>query len=409
MKITKHDFVRYTTQILLFINTFTAEAIFRQRDLADKSIDLQIVFKMGVWAATFVFCVMLIRLWFKQLLRIDKFFELLLLIMILVSCTYAPNPTYSLASAFSLFAIFFLLFLSSATLHNREIIWPIVAGCSLVSLISLIVYVVAPDFGRMHEWVNGVNVIGPRLTGITGTANAIGYISAFACLGLYYYRYYLPARIPLWFIAMLGVNFTALLLSNSRTSLLALILSILTAGVVRLNPARMAIFFIFICSVIMFFAVIDLDWLFSMLARSGDSSEITSGTGRTEIWKTTLRLIAEKPFLGWGYASSIFVLPAQDIIPGYNVPHTHNAFLQVLFSGGIVGLVLFISVLLTKFIFAFRFRDPLNVSFLTFLLIDGMAEPIAFYGPATTTTLVLAAVLSFKYKETNETSHNPHQ
>ena len=52
----KDVFVVKATQVLLFVNTLVVEAIFRQRDLSDKSIDFQILLKMGTWVFTFAFC-----------------------------------------------------------------------------------------------------------------------------------------------------------------------------------------------------------------------------------------------------------------------------------------------------------------------------------------------------------------
>jgi exopolysaccharide production protein ExoQ len=397
------------TQFLLFLNTFVVESMFRQRDLGEKSIDLQVILKMGTWAFTLAFCLYFYRLWAAKMLRIDKFFELLLLFVVVLSCFYSPNIPYSLASAFSLVSVFALLFMSSFVLSNRQILWPIILGCTSVVFVSLIVYFAVPEFGRMKIWVDGREAIGSRLTGITGAANVVGYISAFCLLGLYYYRRYLPTRVPLVYWIFVGLNLIALLMSNSRTSLAALIVSVALASLVRMTSARFAAFFAIICLGIIAAVTINYDTLFSMLSRSGDASEITSGTGRTAIWSTVLHLIGERPLMGWGYASSIIILPEHSSSIGYTAAHAHNAFLQVLLTTGVFGLFAFLGVFIIKFYYALRARDPLNIAFITFLLIDGITEPIAFYGPATTSTLALATVLSLNYRDKHETDSGPYQ
>jgi hypothetical protein len=141
------------TKGLLFFNAVIAESILRHREFAEKSIDFQIIVKMGMWAITFAFCAYCFRLWVGKLTRIDKFMEVLFLAIVVVACFYAPNILYSLASAFSLFSVFFLLFLSSALLKNKEILWPIILGSTLVSAVSIVVYFVNPEFGRMMSYM----------------------------------------------------------------------------------------------------------------------------------------------------------------------------------------------------------------------------------------------------------------
>jgi exopolysaccharide production protein ExoQ len=397
------------TQWLLFLNTFAAESIFRQRDFADKSIDLQIILKMGTWAITLAFAMYFIRFWARNMLRVDKFSEVLMLLVVLVSCLYAPNIPYALAAAFSMIAVFSLFFLSSAILSNREILRNIILGSSFVSFLSLIAYYAVPDFARMKVYFEGAIITSSRLSGITGSPNSAGYIAAFCLLALYYYRRYFPQKIPVYYWILVAINCACWFLSNSRTSLAALILSITIAGMVRLSAAKLAAVFIAICSVIVFFSVVDVNVVLAMLARSGEASEITSGTSRTIIWSTVLDLVAERPLLGYGYGSGSFVLPAKSDVIGFSVTQAHNAFLQVLLVSGLVGVFFFTMVLLIKFYYALKQKDQLNVAFLCFLLIDGLTEAVAFGGTVAISTFALATVLSLKFNEKNETSYYPHQ
>jgi exopolysaccharide production protein ExoQ len=391
------------TQWLLFLNTFAVEAIFRQREFSDKSIDLQIIIKMGVWAATFAFCLYFLRRWVWIIPRVDKFFELSLLIVILCSCFYAPNLAYSLASAFSIISIFLLLFMASATLTNKQILKPIIYGCSLVSFLSIAVYFINPEFGRMPQWVGGKQVPGTRITGIVGTANIVGYISAFTLVALYYYRKFLEKKTRILHLFLVAGSFVALIMSDSKTSMVALVLSIALASLVRPTMGKMFFCSVLVCLAIIFSVTVDYDALFSALARSGDAQEIWTGTGRAAIWSVVLDMIAERPFFGWGYGSSVMILGERTSLVGFTVTHTHNAFLQVALTTGLVGLFFFVGIFLTKIFYAIKFRDQANVAFIIFLLIGGITEPIGFFGPATTTTFVLATILSLKFNERNKT------
>ncbi|MFO0388908.1 MAG: O-antigen ligase family protein [Alphaproteobacteria bacterium] len=384
-----------------------AESVFRIRDYAEKSIDFQVILKLGIWGMSFAFCVFYYRLWAKKLLQIDNIFQVLLLLLIVISCFYAPNTLYSLASAFSLIAVLFMLLMSSSVLTNQELLRQIILGCTLVIAASIAVYFINPDFGQMKEWVNGTLVSSGRLSGITGTANACGYIAAMALLALYYYRKHL-SRLGISYWLCITINLAGLLMSNSRTAIAALILSLLIASIITATTARLAGIFLCICIALIALASLDMESVFQMLSRSGDANEIMSGTGRTAIWATVADLISQRPLFGWGYAASNTLIPSATADVGFTANHAHNAFLQVALSIGYVGLTLFIAMLLVKVYFSFKSREQLNIAFIFFLLIDGLTEPIAFQGPATTTTLVLATVLALNYRHSHATkTHYP--
>ena len=395
----KADFIKYVTQILLFLNVIVVTSIFRVRDYADKSLDLQVMLKLGVWAATFLIALFLMRLWMRRFLQIDQILLFILFALVGVSCLYAPNLTYSAASAFSLLSVVLLLFLSSSVLTTREIMRTIIAAVTLVAVVSILVYFVNPEFGRMKNWTENGLVPGVRLSGITGTANTIGYLAAFCLLLLYYYRLFLPRGISITYWACVAVHLIALGMSQSRTSMAALILSLLIATTLRASPMRLGLLCLLIAGGIAFFSFVDLDSVFALVSRSGNVSEITTGTGRTHIWGVSMDMIAQRPLFGWGYASSNVLLPAVSGDIGHSVTHAHNGFLQIALSVGLVGLFVFLALMAVKTYYAFRARDQFHIALIFFLLIDGMTEPVAFYGVAGATTLVLATVLALNYKD----------
>ncbi len=408
MTMLKHHFIRNGTKLLLFLNVIVAEAMFRQRAYIDKSVDLQVAIKIGVWVATFSFCIFFFRTWIGRLLRIDMFLQMLLLVFIFISCLYAPHVSYSFASAFSLATVLLLLLMASSVLDNHEILGQIILASSAVMAISLIVYFAAPDFGRMKLWENGNLVTGARLSGITGTANACGYIAALTLLLLYYWRHTLP-RLSLFFGILVILNLACLLMSHSRTAVAALVLGITIAAITKASPTRMALLFLGICLAMIGMATLNADATFEWLARSGDALEIQSGSGRTAIWATTLDLIGQRPLFGWGYAASNALIPAQIHSIGFIANHAHNAFLQIALCIGFAGLLLFMALMVTKLYFAIKYSAQLNIALIFFLLIDGLTEPIAFHGPATATSLVLATVLSLHYRHTHETTDTAYQ
>lgn len=403
-----HPLVVRATRWLLFLNVFMAEAVFRQRDYADKSVDLQIVLKLGIWVLSFAFCVYFYRVWVRKLLQADNIFQVLLLGMIIASCFYAPQFSYSFASAFSLVAVLFMLLMASEVLTDKDLIKQIILGCTMVIAISIIVYIINPEFGQMHQWVGGEYVTSKRLSGITGTANACGYIAAMVLLALYYYRSFLT-RLPASYWLCVAINLAGLMMSNSRTAMAALIIAVIVASLAYASPPRLAAFFLGLTVLLITAFTIDYDTLFRLLARSGEAQEIATGTGRKEIWAYTIQLINQRPLFGWGYASSNTLIPAAEHEIGFLASHAHNAFLQIALSIGYVGLLVFVIMMGLKIVYSFRSRVQLNIAFIFFLLVDGLTEPIAFQGPATTTTLVLATVLALNYSHAHEARHTAYQ
>ena len=374
------------------------EASFRVRDYNDKTIDLQVMIKMALWFVTFAFSIWLYRLWTRKLFRIDNVFQVLLLLLIVISCFYSPNMFYSLGAAFSLITIIFLLLLSSSILSNREIARQIIFGGTLVAFLSIIAYFAVPDFGHAKIWVGANHVLSNRLAGICGSANTVGYIAAICLLTLYYYRQYLD-RLPAIYWIFVAIDLAALLMSNSRTSMVAMTLAIAVASLAKPTPARLALFFFSVVGVILFFSLVNIQTLATAVSRSGNTEEIATGTGRTAIWSAVIRLIEQRPFFGWGYSSSNFLIPAASGEIGFTVNQAHNAMLEVALSVGLVGLFFFVGLLAMKIFYSFKSAEQLNVALITFLMIDGLTESVAIQGIASTSTIIFATVLALNYND----------
>lgn len=81
------------------------------------------------------------------------------------------------------------------------------------------------------------------------------------------------------------------------------------------------------------------DFLFGLLGKSSDL------TGRGETWAKVWELVTERPWFGWGWVSywPTWVKPFEglDTKAGLPVPSAHNAWLDVWFQLGIVGVLVF--------------------------------------------------------------------
>lgn len=108
------------------------------------------------------------------------------------------------------------------------------------------------------------------------------------------------------------------------------------------------------------------------------SREIQSLNGRLEIWPEIIDQAGEQPVTGYGIGSDrdlVTTLYADGRI-GWLAQHTHNLFLHVLLTTGVIGLVLMSVALISTTARAFAANTPLGPALLVLVLIDGISEAV---------------------------------
>lgn len=170
---------------------------------------------------------------------------------------------------------------------------------------------------------------------------------------IYYFRYQRTKQMLLW-----SVFFTAMILASYlyMWSVTNIIGCILTIGLILVywrrsvkkkqpKPSRFPIskfnlgwgaaiianYLVVIMQIFLRYS----DFIVNVLQKS-----ITLG-GRTRIWERSLLAIMQQPLIGFGYETRSVTLTK--II--FN--HTHNIMLEILYRGGLIGMILFIIVLLS--------------------------------------------------------------
>ncbi len=386
-------FHQHLTQALLFLNSFLMIAVFRARTFGTTALDFQILLKFGLALFTIAYALYYFRYWGHRLLKIDGVFYIPLILWFFVTCLYAPSPVYSIAAVVSILAPTLLLYHAASLLDFKQILVPLIWACTLITFISLIVFYVNPSFGASKEWVDGMRAPSGRISGITGQANTMGYVTAFACVIILCYRLYFASDMPKIYYLAFALNLTVQIMSNSRTSLIAMILAFGLAFLYKATYTRLAFLFAGICGAILFVAFVDIESFLTLFSRSGNIEEITTGTGRTEIWAQVLEKWSERPVFGWGYGSSGFIMPKF----AHATPHAHNFFLQVLFTTGWVGIALLIPLLIVKSYYILKFQDTFKLTLFVFFIIHGLTEVSAFQGVANCTALTLSLILALPY------------
>ena len=374
-----------------FVVVFLVESIFRVRQYSDKSIDLQIMLKIVSWCYIFLFAVLRIPKYIGALTSAPRIFWMILFAWALYSATYSLNPSYSAVAILSVIA-FFLYFISLETeTDDVTILLTVSSAIAAIAFVSLIVYFAVPQLGRMSEWQGGAYVVGHRLSGIVGTPNAMGETAALGLVLLAMKWREMEQRLNPTILSLFClVCGVALIMSYSRTSIFS-VLAILGANRVMRTRYLPWIIFLAIGALVCVLVLVPYsEQVMIALSRSGDASEIETGTARTQIWDTVSKLAEMKFWAGWGYASSVFLLPNYAAYMGEAPPHAHNIVLQLWLTVGMIGVIAFVIALLAQALYAAWHRDALSLALLGFVIINGAMEPGAFAGIANMATVALA-------------------
>ena len=145
--------------------------------------------------------------------------------------------------------------------------------------------------------------------------------------------------------ALLLPIWIALVLSNSRGGILAMLAQVTIAPLflLRTAPLKLALAAVLIAGVL--FGTIWVGGERLVTNFSAASNELTAtdtdGASRNEIWRASLKMFAAHPLLGVGLGAYWIGITAYHDASGVLTPQeAHNDYLELLSSGGVVGLAL---------------------------------------------------------------------
>lgn len=218
---------------------------------------------------------------------------------------------------------------------------------AIAALASFLIMVIAPKLG-----LSGNAEYPDAWRGVYTAKNTLGGMSAFGLL-LAIYAFYRGYGSRLISGAVIPLNFLLLYLSESGTSLAALIAAgyaaMVAAALRRRSGAGLATGVALLVAGLaaVGFMVLAWDQVLVALSRS------PSLTGRLGLWQMALEFIDRRPWLGYGYGAfwrrnSVDVRTMWDYF-AWQVPHVHNALLEIGLALGIVGMGGAIAVWLVAF------------------------------------------------------------
>jgi O-antigen ligase len=152
-------------------------------------------------------------------------------------------------------------------------------------------------------------------------------------------------RLLIYFALLLPI-WTALVLSNSRGGILAMLVQIVVATLFlmsRQSVALKALLVVVLVVGILFGTLwVGGDRLASNLeATTNELSTTRAGASRNEIWRATLKMFAAHPILGVGLGGYWIGITAYHDASGLMTPQeAHNDYLELLSSGGVIGFAI---------------------------------------------------------------------
>jgi exopolysaccharide production protein ExoQ len=225
------------------------------------------------------------------------------------------------------------------------------------------------------------------------------------CLG------YLPKNLleHIWRAFLMGLALVLAYKSGSRSGWAAIAVIIFLAFIVkqlrRLQPtsrlpALIAVF-VFVIAVIAL-VYFNLDAILALMGRD------RTLTGRASIWDWALMAAKRHPLIGYGIYGYWSTPLSWEVVvrAGWNVTSSHNSFLDVIITYGLIGLALYLPIPLSAIIFTFR--AILNYSLETYEMYIYMIVVIIFmsfgstfltYTPGIAFVLVLYAVSNLEKVE----------
>ena len=352
-------------------------ATFRIRDIADKSIDIQILLKLACIGGMLLLAATALRP--PRVGRAEQgvqpaglFVWIAFLGYTILTSLYSVSPATSFIETVSNLAAFLYLWGLQRQLGADRLVRALIASCVVLCGLSLVAYVAMPELGRMADWVDGAFVPTSRLSGVFGTANAAGAAAAIGVILTVLFSGLGPRRWTYW--AILAPMLACLVLTNNRMAVFAVALALAYVYLTRGGVALKLAVGVLTAGVLALLIANFGDAILGSLSRSGSAEEITSATGRSRIWAVVLELWSQQPLFGYGEGSAKFILPKHPLLFAA-AAHAHNLYLNILFSGGIVGLGLFVTGLIMALRTAIARRDHALIALFVFECVYGLTEP----------------------------------
>jgi O-antigen ligase len=267
-------------------------------------------------------------------LRLSSFFSgpykwiTLFVLLALASVPLSPSPKYSLAWAFKLAVVVWLLVAFANSMEELGdlvcLLYSLMAGFFVITLLRA----ARPFFEP------GPAFMGGRLNGYASPTGLSALAGILLLLAMTLYALHRRA----WLVGVCIYAVVVMMVSGGKAGIAGGIIS--------------AVFFFLLQKklryawgmLVALFVIGGLLLVTTPLAKSlqeyNQSGEAATLTGRTDLWTVVWPAILEKPVFGHGYVASRFL--GLDVNLFWDPGHTHNSFLESLYNNGVFGFLLIV-------------------------------------------------------------------
>ena len=272
-----------------------------------------------------------------------------LIIFIFLSTAWSIHPDVTLRRSFNYLSTILTACYLAARFDFDEIMKILSWGVA-VSVVGSFLFVAAFPIDAIHPpspWQVDEQIAG-AWRGVFSHKNVLGHAMSVGVIAQLYILTNAKAK-TIWHVLLLCGCVALVILSRSGTAMLITTLYMLGASLAFLLKRAsqyfgvgLAMFAVFAATIVTIFWM-DPASIFGLIGRD------STFTGRTELWALVLRLISERPLLGWGYGAmwvpsdTITMVISRAVGWGRPVPSAHNALLEVTLEMGLAGLVIVIS------------------------------------------------------------------
>jgi exopolysaccharide production protein ExoQ len=277
---------------------------------------------------------------------------------------------------------------------------------SISGLICIFYSLFLPAYGIQ------LDVVGGALRGMYSHKNVVG--KRFLLSGIIFLFLATTAKEKRWLLwGGYSVSFLLVLLSKSTTCLGNLILITIAFQAyqfLRWKYETLIPIFLLVATLSVGFSIWFVNGADALLSTVGKDTTLT---GRTDLWPPVWDMIMKRPWLGYGYGAFWLGWNSESAnvlrIIGWDAPNSHNGFLDILLSIGMLGFITFvIGFVMNLWHSIYLIRHNNNISsmwlliYLTFIFSSNTTETTLLDQNSIEWVLYVSAVLSTKilYKST---------
>lgn len=351
-----------------------------QREKETISLDFQVLIKLAICGAAGLYGLVG---WCQDRRIRQAFFHFplawitIIMGFYLISVATSLDPVNSFASLVSLVAVTLAVVTGIVQLGRMTVVRILYAAGATFVGISWVLYFVYPELGLFAEpLMDGSEKL--RMAGLAHP-NTLGQYSAVTfVLGVVLWVSY--GKREWWRLVILAMALGGLIMSLSRGSMIG-------AGAGLVFAYRATIFRRENAAPLMLAASVLLALIWGMviqggftekieagltrLSKSGDIEELTTATGRSEIWAHALDLISQKPMTGYGATTSKVLMDEYS-------SYTHNLVLNVALSTGVLGGLATLLMCLGRLVAVFRHPNAMMNAIVMMVLVNGLVENVIF-------------------------------